>query len=181
MDFFHESFLSRPRNDWRRRGIAPGSTAPTAVSKQSELRDSENLAARLDDRSVHLTGFVLEDPKLNNPPRERLRLFHGIFLLYSKQNKHAGTDARMFLAVDEDSGTGHALDDGSHLSGTVECAQKQLLDLTIHLTDVTRIDVPGSLELRQRNDCFCHRSMPAGRANPAESFPQHTTGSADVT
>src|SRR5262249_53964591 len=98
-------------------------------------------------RQVHLAGLVFENSKLGNPARERFRIFGGVLFLDSEKNQNTGTDTRVFLAIDGNAGAGYSLDDGSHLFCAVEGAEKQLLNLPIHLSNVARIDVPDSLEL----------------------------------
>src|SRR5262245_17539532 len=62
----------------------------------------------------------------------------------------------------------------------MEGAEENLLDFAIHLTDVPRIDIPGSLEFCERYDCLRHRRMPSRRADVAERFLQNTAGSPNI-
>jgi hypothetical protein len=45
------------------------------------------LAAGFGDRAIHLAGFILKDPKLDNALRQHVGIFGTVFLLHAKQNE----------------------------------------------------------------------------------------------
>src|SRR4051812_8909356 len=62
----------------------------------------------------------------------------------------------------------------------VERFEENLLDLSIHLTNVAGIDVPLALNLRERDNRFRHGGVAAGRTDGSEGVFQHTACGSDV-
>jgi len=72
------------------------------------------LAAGFGNGAVHLTGLIFKDAKLDNAAGERLSIFDRVTLLDTQQDENARADPGMFLSFNDNSGSGYALNDGSH-------------------------------------------------------------------
>jgi hypothetical protein len=108
-------FLVQSPAQFRRRGLnEAGPATATSVSVQSELGRGEKRAARVEKRAIHFAFGVAEDPQIDNSFGHRIGGHSGIVAADGEQNHQAGSDFAYDLAIDDYTGAGYALDDGSH-------------------------------------------------------------------
>lgn len=101
--------------DGRRGGLdEAGPTALAAVAVQRELADNQHAAADLDDVTVHLAGFVLEDAQARQLVGEPFRLLGSVAMGDAQKDQQAAADLADDFAVDFDAGLGNSLQDGTH-------------------------------------------------------------------
>src|SRR5215217_7574994 len=65
-------------------------------------------------------------------------------------------------------------------SCTVQRTQEDLLDLAVHLADVSGVDFPGAAELGERNNGLCHRGVPAGGPDASKGLFQDAAGGSNI-
>ena len=90
------------------------SPALTSVSGEGELRDHEQAAADLLDRTVHPPLVIGEDAQRQQPPRDVLDVVIAITLQRAHQRQQAGFDRPHRSAIDLDGGAADSLDDADH-------------------------------------------------------------------
>jgi hypothetical protein len=104
-----ESIEARP-SIVRRRSARERRATPTGrVSAEGELGHSQHRPTDVNNRQVHLTIVVIEDPQRQTFSRDLLRLSSIVTLLYSSEQYQAGTDCPPRQLCATDGGVAHAL------------------------------------------------------------------------
>jgi hypothetical protein len=104
-----ESIEARPSIVRRRSARERGATPAGRVSAKGELGHSQHRPTDVNNRQVHLTIVVIEDPQRQTFSRDLLRLSSIVTLLYSSKQYQAGTDGPPRQLRATDGGAAHAL------------------------------------------------------------------------
>jgi hypothetical protein len=78
------------------------------------LRDDENFAVALRQRSIHLALLVVKNAQISNFPSEPFCVGFSVVFIYAEQDAQSRTYPADNIAVNKDAGLGHSLDDGAH-------------------------------------------------------------------
>ena len=100
----------------RGRGVA-GPPAAARVPVERELRDGEQVSARVEDGEVHLALAVGKDAQVEDLVRQGVGVGFLVALPHAEQDEEAGADLTHDLAVDAHGRLGDALDDRAHAQG----------------------------------------------------------------
>lgn len=99
-----------------RRGLNEAWAAlPASVSVESELRDGEQRAAHVEQREVHFSLLVVEDPEPDDFVGHRDGGFGRVVASHGNQGYKALADFAGHTSIHQDAGFTDALDHGPHL------------------------------------------------------------------
>jgi hypothetical protein len=107
--------LVRGLRDVRRgRGAEAGPASPPHVGEQGELRDDQHAAADVDDRPVHASLVVAEDPQISNLGRRVVDIGRFVAIRHPDEDDEPRADRADDAIVDGHGSAGNALNNAAH-------------------------------------------------------------------